>query len=683
MLLLVSMAAPSFATNRLVPSQYATIQNAIDNCNTGDIVILDPNTYTGPGNRDIDFKGLAITVRSVNPNDPCIVAATIIDCNGTGRGFIFYNGENQNSVLAGLTITNAYIDASGGGIYCGYNSSPTIINCIFKNNSARWGGGLKTENSSPTIRNCIFTGNSAQNTGGGMHNISSKSVVRNCIFTGNSAGVGGGGFLTNFLNDPNLHPTLTNCIFWGNQTQGSSPEIWSVASADITYCDVKGGFPGLGNINADPCFVDSLGGNYHLRVDSPCFNTGDPCYYPTFRETDIDGESRIMGGRVDMGVDEISSTPTSVIGVSQVEFMFSAVKGDSNPPGQILAIRNYGGGALNWQISESCSWLSASPDSGSSTGEVNEVTLSADISGMGWENYNCELTVSDPCAINNPQTIDVTLTVTGPIIELSASDFHFSANRDGNNPTGQVLGIRNSNLGTLNWQISESCSWLEVVPDSGSSTGEIDEVAINIDISGLTGGTYNCALMISDPCALNNPQTSDVNLVVYGPEIELSATELRFFACEAIPDPNDKVFTIRNSGVATLDWSVNYDCNWLQVDPNTGSSTGEPNEVIVSVDTTGMSKGDYYEYELIVSDPTVENSPQTVWVNLTFEVAVADFDSDCDVTMVDFSIFASAWLSELGYGNWNPDCDISDPNDNIINELDLAVFCDDWLAGVE
>ncbi|HIJ51727.1 MAG TPA: hypothetical protein HPP66_01055 [Planctomycetes bacterium] len=59
------------------------------------------------------------------------------------------------------------------------------------------------------------------------------------------------------------------------------------------------------------------------------------------------------------------------------------------------------------------------------------------------------------------------------------------------------------------------------------------------------------------------------------------------------------------------------------------------------------------------------------------------FDEDKDVDLVDFAIFALAWSTEPGHTNWNPDCDIYCPTDNIINELDLAVFTNYWLTGAK
>ena len=54
---------------------YSSIQAAIDDANNGDTVIVDPCTYY----ENINFLGKAIIVTSIDPNDPCIVADTIID----------------------------------------------------------------------------------------------------------------------------------------------------------------------------------------------------------------------------------------------------------------------------------------------------------------------------------------------------------------------------------------------------------------------------------------------------------------------------------------------------------------------------------------------------------------------------------------------------------------------------
>ena len=71
-----------------VPGEYSTIQSAIDAAEDGDIVLVADGTYTGSGNRDISYKGKAITVMSENGPE-----STVIDCEGSEwsahRGILF------------------------------------------------------------------------------------------------------------------------------------------------------------------------------------------------------------------------------------------------------------------------------------------------------------------------------------------------------------------------------------------------------------------------------------------------------------------------------------------------------------------------------------------------------------------------------------------------------------------
>jgi hypothetical protein len=64
---------------------------------------------------------------------------------------------------------------------------------------------------------------------------------------------------------------------------------------------------------------------------------------------------------------------------------------------------------------------------------------------------------------------------------------------------------------------------------------------------------------------------------------------------------------------------------------------------------------------------------------VTEPIVDGDFDDDGDVDFKDFAVLAAAWLSRPGDANWNVACDISIPKDNIIDECDLVVFCDNWL----
>jgi hypothetical protein len=89
-------------------------------------------------------------------------------------------------------------------------------------------------------------------------------------------------------------------------------------------------------------------------------------------------------------------------------------------------------------------------------------------------------------------------------------------------------------------------------------------------------------------------------------------------------------------------------------------------------------------------DETV-NGPNDVWrmcvddVNyplLSCQFIGGDFTCPDGVDFVDFAILGSAWLSNNIDPHWNPICDISEPKDNLIDELDLAVFCDNWLQGL-
>jgi hypothetical protein len=198
---------------------FDTIQEAMDFAISSESIIVRPGTYSGVGNRDIDFNGKSVKIRSQNGPATCI-----IDCQRAAQGFTFHSGESAEALLDGLTITNGFA-VMGGAVSCEKGSSPTITNCTFSNNSAAAsGGGMYIDQSSPTVTRCTFRGNSARWGGGMSNNIGSNPSVTDCSFAGNTASDWGGG-MENFVL---CAPTITGCTFSANTTQGDGGGIYDL-----------------------------------------------------------------------------------------------------------------------------------------------------------------------------------------------------------------------------------------------------------------------------------------------------------------------------------------------------------------------------------------------------------------------------------------------------------------------
>ncbi len=313
------------------PADYRRIQNAIDVTDHHDTVVVKPGMYTGTGNRDMNFKGRNITVRSIDPNDPAVVAATVINCKGHSldphRAFTFSQGENADSVLAGLTIIYGCAE-DGGAILItrmtegGDRDNPehwvteavacTIKNCVFKIcRATRFGAAIYVYEGCPTITGCVFSGNSAANTGGAVAtNLYMGSVPRlvagsqghltvsNCIFESNTGRWAGAVYLSR-----NDTASLANCVFYQNVATNATSSVGGIKAllVDAVFLDNcilransrnglldeqaqlfalnpvfrvdyscvqgwSGAISGVGNFDADPCFAAP---GYVLDPDTP------------------------------------------------------------------------------------------------------------------------------------------------------------------------------------------------------------------------------------------------------------------------------------------------------------------------------------------------------------------------------------------------------------------------------
>ena len=251
----------------------------------------------------------------------CAFTANSADYGG-GAIYAVNSEMSLTNCTLSMNTNNQVYYGGGGGIYFDGASSAVLDYCSFSDNySSSSGGGIYLISSGGALQmsHCTFVGNSAEEDGGALFLYSNTHhVITNSVFRANSAGEGAGVYsyfegsltITNStfadntasryggaISDPGATCEVTNCILWGN----TPDEIDTFGDPAVTYSCVAGGYAGEGNISTDPLLVGSS--DVRLSADSPSRNTGSnsATYLPNL---DLDGHSRVLCSRVDMGAYE-------------------------------------------------------------------------------------------------------------------------------------------------------------------------------------------------------------------------------------------------------------------------------------------------------------------------------------------------------------------------------------------
>ena len=267
-----------------------TIQAGISASADGDVIIVSEGVYLGPGNRDLDFEGRRITVRSPDPLDAVVVKSTIINCQGeysqSHRGLRFGSGEDNNSILAGFTITGGYAPSEqvdgeslslGGAIFC-ENSSPVITHCnILGNLAINKGGAIFCRQGLPVISNCVIEGNQSAYGGGIYCGIGSYAQITDCQIVDNLGGMYGGGVCL----AKESTTTVSNSVIRSNK---------GFIGGGI-YCDITG----TNSVIKNCSFVGNQTSAWGAR--GGIFLTGD-CSALSFKQCLITGNQGNEGGGI-------------------------------------------------------------------------------------------------------------------------------------------------------------------------------------------------------------------------------------------------------------------------------------------------------------------------------------------------------------------------------------------------
>ncbi|MHC4304350.1 MAG: right-handed parallel beta-helix repeat-containing protein [Planctomycetota bacterium] len=274
---------------------FDAIQEGIDNAVNGDEIVIADGLYYGPGNRDLDFGGKLITVRSANGPANCEIRGSM-----QHRGFLFMNGETADAVVEGVTISASAPpldpDAGyGGAIYCS-QSSPTIRNCVMENNKANGsllasGGAVYCgSGGDPTFISCTISANIAPLRGGGIFVQSSSPTFIECVISDNQAAappgttpLGGGGIYI----EGSSNPVFTGCTISGNisETDGGGAKCVGLAAPTLIDCSFT-----------DNAAQEGHGGGFMFDTDAPAHPTLSGC---TFTGNSAEGKGAGVFARGD------------------------------------------------------------------------------------------------------------------------------------------------------------------------------------------------------------------------------------------------------------------------------------------------------------------------------------------------------------------------------------------------
>jgi len=239
-------------------------------------------------------KGVIIELNEISNNFPSSKGF----CNGGG---VWTGGASEVQILNNEIHLNRAGDGWGAGIRC-QGAAVIAGNKIHHNSECERGGGISCNSDSPILvsDNQIYN-NSADHCGGGVYlwgsMLTSNKWIRNCLIAGNKTNVDGGGIYSS------AKIKISNCTVYGNEAKGGNGGgLWMIGQVEnsivwnnkavlhkeiygnvgINHSNVKGGMPGVGNIDKDPLFYDPAIMSFFLKQDphqpgiiNPCVDAGN------------------------------------------------------------------------------------------------------------------------------------------------------------------------------------------------------------------------------------------------------------------------------------------------------------------------------------------------------------------------------------------------------------------------
>ncbi|MGA2093054.1 MAG: LamG-like jellyroll fold domain-containing protein [Sedimentisphaerales bacterium] len=283
---------------------YVNIQDAINQASNGAEIVVNPGVYK----ENVSVQGIpqsskTLNIHSIDPNDWDIVAATVIDNNGATNTVQL--GYNAYVNFSGFTITGGY-----RGLYFN-NTHSTARRCVIEDCNT---GVEMSSSTTANLYNSIIRHNKIFGIMLGSMGFNNNSINNNLIYDNNE-----GIYFQAYANSNMHNNTIVNnsghgidCnTLYNTSCNVKNSILWNngddlFGNCNATYSrisDCNDVNETNHNICSDPCFVGADNNDFHISPYSPCIDAGDPCGNYN-GEVDIDGDLRVLAGRVDIGADE-------------------------------------------------------------------------------------------------------------------------------------------------------------------------------------------------------------------------------------------------------------------------------------------------------------------------------------------------------------------------------------------
>ncbi len=239
--------ASMMAVTRHVPSEFTTIQAALNASTEMDTVLVAPGTYLENINwPQVDSISLISSGTREN---------TIIDGNHLSRVIGMISSWDARiisraTLISGFTIRNGYGSMNGAGICCVY-AAPTLRNLIISFNSVSVagvgaGGGLYCNQASPLLENVIIVHNNAYSGGGAHIDPGSSPTFNNCVIADNTLYSTGGSYAAGIYGRYQVYFQLNHCTIARNRFWGTAAiHLGEVCNPTISLSTITDNYKGI------------------------------------------------------------------------------------------------------------------------------------------------------------------------------------------------------------------------------------------------------------------------------------------------------------------------------------------------------------------------------------------------------------------------------------------------------